>query len=141
MKAHTTLVALVRSDLRVQGLDSNGEWPPLAKRMAKLAWAFAYRVRKAGAAGPSSLGDDDVMLLCQGADVLEALADCASVFFEGYSPRECVLLLFLLGGEGEGGGGIMPQRCELIVFLFARRPVVGTRTTKSGRAQVAASMM
>ena len=92
MEAHATLVALLRSDLRVPGLAPDGDWPPPAKRLAKVAWVFADRLKgaagTAGAERPSSLADDDVMLLCQGAEVLEALADRGGVFFQESERRE-----------------------------------------------------
>eukprot|EP00903_Cladosiphon_okamuranus_P014724 g13644.t1 len=87
VEAHVTLVALLRSpSMRVPGVGPGGEWPAAAKRLAKLAWAVAYRVRKAAGAVESSmaLSDDDVMLLCQGLEVLEALAECSGDFFEGH---------------------------------------------------------
>ena len=90
VEAHVTLAALLRSpSLRVQGVGTDGEWPAAAKRLAKLAWAVAYRVRKAAGAVEASmaLADDDVMLLCQGLEVLEALAECSSEFFEGDAKR------------------------------------------------------
>lgn len=86
VEAHVTLVALLRSpSMCVPGIGPDGEWPPAAKRLAKLAWAVAYRVRKAAGAVESSmaLADDDVMLLCQGLEVLEALEECSGEFFEG----------------------------------------------------------
>ncbi|CAN0013817.1 unnamed protein product [Ectocarpus sp. 12 AP-2014] len=86
VEAHVTLVALLRSpSMCVPGVGPDGEWPPAAKRLAKLAWAVAYRVRKAAGAVESSmaLADDDVMLLCQGLEVLEALEECSGDFFEG----------------------------------------------------------
>lgn len=69
----------------VPGIGPDGEWPPAAKRLAKLAWAVAYRVRKAAGAVEASmaLADDDVMMLCQGLEVLEALEECSGEFFEG----------------------------------------------------------
>lgn len=74
----------------VPGLGPGGEWPAAAKRLAKLAWAVAYRVRKAAGAVEASmaLADDDVMLLCQGLEVLEALAECSSDFFDGHKKSE-----------------------------------------------------
>lgn len=93
VEAHATLVALLRSDLRGPGVDPNGEWPLAAKRLARVACAFADRVKvAAGASHLSTLADDDVLLLCQGAEVLEALADCSSVFFQGHERRESSLL-------------------------------------------------
>lgn len=85
VQAHVTLAALLRSDMRLPGVDSSdGEWPVQAKRLAKLAWAFAYCVRKAGGAVEAScLAEDDVMLLCQGAEVLGAAMECADDFFKG----------------------------------------------------------
>ncbi|CAB1115581.1 unnamed protein product [Ectocarpus sp. CCAP 1310/34] len=86
VEAHVTLVALLRSpSMCIPGIGPDGEWPPAAKRLAKLAWAVAYRVRKAAGAVESSmaLADDDVMLLCQGLEVLEALEECSGEFFEG----------------------------------------------------------
>lgn len=61
------------------------EWPAAARRLAKLSWAIAFRVRKeAGTVEASmALADDNVMLLCQGLEVLEALSDCSGEFFEG----------------------------------------------------------
>lgn len=99
VQAHVTLAALLRSDMRLPGVDSSdGEWPLQAKRLAKLAWAFAYRVRKAGgAAGASCLADDDVMVLCQGAEVLGAAMECADDFFEG--SVKCEFLFRRRGGR------------------------------------------
>lgn len=76
--------------MRVPGVGEDGDWPLAAKRLAKLAWAVAYRVRKTAGAVEASmaLADDDVMLLCQGLEVLEALAECSSDFFEGREKRE-----------------------------------------------------
>lgn len=91
VEAHVTLAALVRSrSLRVAGIGADGEWPSTAKRLARLAWAIAFRVRKAAGAVEASmaLGDDDVMLLCQGLEVLEALSECSSDFFKGNTKRE-----------------------------------------------------
>ncbi|CAM9848799.1 unnamed protein product, partial [Hapterophycus canaliculatus] len=105
VEAHVTLVALLRSGgMRVPGLPSSNssdkssgggkdggqeEWPASAKRLAKLAWAIAFRVRKAAGTVEASmaLADDDVMLLCQGLEVLEALWDCSGDFFEGRQSR------------------------------------------------------
>lgn len=109
VEAHVSLVALLRSDMRLPGVDFRGEWPPQAKRLAKIAWAVAHRVRKAGAAGASSLADDDVMLLCQGAEVLLALADCAGDFFEGHTKRKFAIVAMRVCGEGGGGPALLPS--------------------------------
>lgn len=125
VQAHVSLAALLRSDMRLPGIDSDGDWPPQAKRLAKLAWAFAYRVRKAGAAGASSLPDDDVMLLCQGAEVLEAAMECADDFFEGPVKCEC----FFYRGTGDvccrrswvaAGESGVPSACG---WMFGAREV------------------
>ncbi|CAM9701088.1 unnamed protein product [Scytosiphon promiscuus] len=109
VEAHVTLVALLRSSsMRVPGLPGSNasgggggsvkdggreEWPAAARRLAKLAWAIAFRVRKATGTVEASmaLADDDIMLLCQGLEVLEALSDCSGDFFEG---RQSKLLFF-----------------------------------------------
>lgn len=93
LEAHAALVALLRSDLRCPGVDPNGEWPLSAKRLARVACAFADRVEVAvGASHRSTLADDDILLLCQGGEVLEALADCSSVFFQGHEQRKSSIL-------------------------------------------------
>lgn len=97
-----TLVAILRSGMHVPGISPDGEWPPCAKRLGKLAWAFAYRMRKAGSSGPSHLADDDVMLLCQGAEVLEAVAECSGSFFCGHEKRE--VFADTTGGKHKGFG-------------------------------------
>ena len=120
MEAHLTLVALLRSRLRVPGLGPDGERPPLADRLSKVAWSFAHRVRKAAEPGASAcLADDDIMLLCQGSEVLEALTECGHVFFEGFNKRESwsrVEVKVVLGGRGASGVlDIMHSLCRMTV--------------------------
>lgn len=92
----------------VPGIGPVGEWPPAAKRLAKLAWAVAYRVRKAAGAVESSmaLADDDVMLLCQGLEVLEALEECSGEFFEGKRSKR----------ERHGGEGFLLGRRRHVLY-------------------------
>lgn len=84
-----TLAAVLRSGLHVPGIDAAGDWPKAAKRLAGLAWAIANRIQAAGKVGLSrALADDEVMLLCQGMEVLEAAADSSGDFFVGTEKRE-----------------------------------------------------
>lgn len=112
VEAHLTLAALLRSSLRVPGINAAGEWPEAAKRLASLAEAISERIRLAGCAGATySLADDDVMLLCQGAEVLGAAEDGASVFFEGTSRRE-----FFCVGRGRSGAVVLDAKALLGCF-------------------------
>lgn len=112
--------------MRVAGLGSPNDsgsakdvgqeaWPASAKRLAKLAWAITFRVRKATGTVEASmaLADDDVMLLCQGLEVLEALSDCSADFFEGRRSRR---------EEYVGEGPYREQRGCFIWIFFLSRP-------------------
>lgn len=126
MEAHLTLVALLRSRLRVPGLGPVGERPLLADRLSKVAWSFAHRVRKAAEPGASAhLADDDIMLLCQGSEVLEALTECGHEFFEGLEKRESGSITEVKNVLVGRGAGV------LLDIMHG-----GSRTTVGGRGGV-----